>query len=275
MGIVVQAFDPSLHRTVAIKLLHPHLAVVGAARQRFAREARASAAVVHPNVVPIHAVIADDELPYLVMSYVPGETLQDRIDREGQLPLVDALRITNQIAEGLAAAHQHGLVHRDIKPANILLETGTSRVWLTDFGLARALDDATLTASGFIAGTPQYMSPEQANGEAVDHRSDLFSLGSVLYAMIAGRPPFRAESSIAVLRRIVDHEPRPLGEIRSEVPVWLEALVAKLQTKSITSRFASAAEVAELTKQAAVHLENPQQSKLPSLLEELSKTIRI
>lgn len=273
MGVVFEAFDATLHRNVAVKMMHPHFAVSGAARQRFGREARAAAAVVHANVVPIHAVVAEAELPYLVMSYIPGESLQERLDRVGSLELADCLSIASQIADGLAAAHAQGLVHRDIKPANILLEQGTPRVWLTDFGLARTLDDATVTASGFIAGTPQFMSPEQANGDAVDHRSDLFSLGSVLYTMVTGRPPFRADSSLAVLRRIVDHEPRPLNQVRSDTPAWLEAIVAKLQKKSPADRFADAASVRDLLRQCASHVTDPQRMPLPAMATQLTSAL--
>ena len=274
MGVVVEAFDPSLHRTVAIKLLHPHLAAMGVARQRFAREARAAAAVMHPNVVAIHAVLADAEHPYLVMTYIPGESLQQRIDRQGPLPLLECLRIATQIAAGLAAAHDQGMVHRDIKPANILLETGTARVWLTDFGLARTLDDATMTSSGFIAGTPQFMSPQQANGDAIDHRSDMFSLGSVMYVMLSGRPPFRAESSIAVLRRIADHTARPLREIRGEIPLWLEAIVSHLHERDVDQRASCAKELSELLNRCAIYLENPSQAKLPERAIVMQKQLR-
>jgi serine/threonine-protein kinase len=145
------------------------LATSGGARQRFAREARAAAAVNHEHVVAIHAVDAAGGLPYFVMPYVRGESLQRRIDRTGPLEVEAVLRIGMQIAAGLAAAHAQGVIHRDIKPGNILLEHGVERVMITDFGLARAVDDASLTRSGVIAGTPQYMSPEQAKGAAVDH----------------------------------------------------------------------------------------------------------
>src|SRR5262249_39317056 len=144
---------------------------------------RAAAAVTHDHIVTIHAVDGAGPLPYLVMQFVAGVSLQDRLDRTGPLQIHEVLRIGMQTASGLAAAHTHGLVHRDVKPANILLENGVERVKLTDFGLARAADDASLTQSGTVAGTPSFMSPEQAEGKSVDHRSDLFSLGSVLYAM--------------------------------------------------------------------------------------------
>ena len=227
MGIVLKAFDCSLDRTVAIKVMAPHLASSGSARQRFAREAKAAAAVLHPNVIAIHGVAADQALPYLVMPYNRGMSLQKRIDGVGPLPLTETLRIAEQIAAGLAAAHAQGLVHRDIKPANILLEDGVERLAITDFGLARAVDDATMTRSGVIAGTPQYMSPEQARGDSIDHRSDLFSLGSVLYTMCTGRPPFRADTTFGILRRITDSQPRSIRETNPQTPAWLCRLIEK------------------------------------------------
>src|SRR5262249_42963578 len=148
-----------------------------------------------------------------VMQYVAGRSLQERIDRDGPLELEAILRIGMQAAAGLAAAHAQGLVHRDVKPANILLENGIERVKITDFGLARAVDDASMTQSGVVAGTPQYMAPEQARAESVDHRADLFSLGSVIYAMCTGRSPFRAETTVAVLKRVCDDTPRPIREV--------------------------------------------------------------
>src|SRR5262249_52001675 len=150
-------------------------------------------------------------------------SLQERIDREGPLELAEILRIGMQVASGLAAAHAQGVIHRDVKPANILLENGVERVKLTDFGLARALDAASMTQSGVVTGTPQYMAPEQARGEPVDHRADLFSLGSVLYAMCTGRSPFRAETTMAVLRRVAEDQPRSIREVNPAVPDWLEA----------------------------------------------------
>src|SRR6266850_3989872 len=160
MGVVFKAFDSELHRPVAIKVLASHLAGSGAARQRFGREARATAAVVHEHVVSIHDVAVSAKPPYLVMQYVPGESLQTYVDRQGPLEACDVVRIGHQIAAGLAAAHAQGLIHRDIKPGNIMLENGLGRVVITDFGLARAADDASLTRSGIVAGTPHYMSPE-------------------------------------------------------------------------------------------------------------------
>ena len=256
-GIVVRAFDETLHRMVAIKVLAPQLAATSPARKRFLREARASARVRHENVVQIHAV-EEQPLPYLVMEYIPGQTLQQRLDQTGPLDVPDVLRIGGQIARGLAAAHEQGLIHRDIKPGNILLESGIEQnVKITDFGLARAADDASLTQSGVIAGTPLYMAPEQAKGEPLDHRADLFSLGSVLYTMVSGRPPFRAATTLAVLKRVAEDTPRPIREIIPEVPQWLCDLIARLHAKDPAERFQSAAEVAALLEQHLAHLQQP------------------
>ncbi|MEZ6124367.1 MAG: serine/threonine-protein kinase [Planctomycetaceae bacterium] len=253
-GIVLKGFQEELNRLVAVKVMAPQLATSAAARKRFAREAQATAAIVHPNVMPILTVHSDGQLPYLVMPYVDCESLQERLDREGQLPTLDILRIAHQVANGLAAAHGQGLVHRDVKPANILLEKSVDRVMLTDFGLARAVDDATLTRTGLIAGTPQYMSPEQARGDAVDTRSDLFSLGSVMYAMATGRPPFRAETSYGILRRVTDEEPRRIEELNSDIPGWLTSLISKLLAKSVDDRFAKADHLAAVLEACIAHV---------------------
>jgi tetratricopeptide (TPR) repeat protein len=244
-GIVLKAYDEKLQRLVAVKVLGPRLAGSGTARKRFLREARAAAAVRNEHVVSIHA-IEDHPLPYIVMEYVAGRTLQQRLERDGPLEVREILRIGAQVAEGLAAAHRQGLTHRDVKPGNILLEDGVERVKITDFGLARAADDGSLTQSGLIAGTPAFMAPEQARGEPIDHRADLFSLGSVLYTMCTGCSPFRAPSTIAILKRVCDDDPRPIREINPEIPDWLAAIVARLQAKKPEDRFATAREVADL-----------------------------
>ncbi len=245
-GTVLRAFDTNLHRMVAIKVLSPELAASAEARARFIREARAAAAVNHEHLVTIHAVEEEHRPPYLVMQLIDGVTLQQKLDKAGALGLKEILRIGLQIAQGLEAAHKHGLVHRDVKPANILLENGIERVKITDFGLARPVADGGVTRSGLLAGTPAYMSPEQADGQAVDHRSDLFSLGSVLYLMCTGRQPFQAAGLMAVLRRVTDDTPTAIGQINPEVPDWLEAIVAKLHAKKPAERFESARHVADL-----------------------------
>lgn len=266
MGIVFKAFDTELNRPVAIKLLAPYLAGSGPARRRFAREARAAAAVVHQHVIPIHNVETEGELPYIVMQYISGESLQDRIDREGSLELCEILRIGMQVADGLAAAHQQGLVHRDIKPANIMLEEDVDKSLITDFGLARAVDDASLTRAGFHPGTPQYMSPEQASGHSVDARSDLFSLGSVLYTMCTGRPPFRADNSLSVMRRISEEEATSIREINPTIPDWLCTLIAKLMAKGLPDRLQTARSVCHLLEACLSHVQQPSNS-LPKILE--------
>ncbi len=271
MGVVLRAFDPALHRNVAIKVLAPHLAGNGAARRRFLREARAAAAVVHEHVVSVFHVNEAAALPFIAMEYVPGGSLQDRLDRHGPLSLAEILRIGMQSAAGLAAAHAQGLVHRDVKPANILLENGVERVKLTDFGLARAVADASMTQSGIVAGTPHYMAPEQARAEATDHRADLFSLGSTMYAMCTGVPPFRAETPVAVVRRVADDEPRPIRELNPEIPAWLEAIVERLQAKDPADRFGSASEVAELLGQCLAYVQEPLTALLPSGLMAVKK----
>ena len=181
------------------------------------------------------------------MEFIPGDSLQQRLDRTGPLDLPEVLRIGRQLAEGLAAAHAQELIHRDIKPANVLIEGGPQhRVKITDFGLARAADDASISQSGVVAGTPMYMAPEQAKGETLDHRADLFSLGSVLYVMVTGRPPFRANSTLAVLKRVAEEEPRPIREIIPEVPAWFCRIVEKLHAKNPADRYSSAREVADV-----------------------------
>lgn len=264
-GIVLKAFDEKLQRVVAIKVLAPEMAATSPARKRFLREARASAAIRHENVVAIHAV-EEQPLPYLVMDYIPGETLQKRLDDTGPLAVPTVLQVGRQIALGLAAAHAQDLIHRDIKPANILLEAGVhEHVKLTDFGLARAADDASVTQSGLIAGTPMYMAPEQALGQKLDHRADLFSLGSVLYQMVSGRPPFRAATTLAVLKRVTEDTPRPINEVIPETPQWLCDIITRLHAKNPDERFQTAREVADLLASCDAQL------KLNAHLQDLSR----
>jgi serine/threonine protein kinase len=246
MGLVFEGFDPALRRTVAVKVLSPLAPASDQARERFLREAQSAAALQHDNIVTVHAVDQVNGLPFLVMQHVAGESLADRLDREGGLPFADVVRIGAQVARGLAAAHAKGLVHRDIKPANILLEEDTGRARLADFGLARAVGDASLTSTGVVAGTPEFMSPEQAAGAAVDARSDLFSLGAVLYASCTGGPPFRGESPLATLQRVRDQEAVPLGQVDPSLPEWFCAVVHRLLRKDPADRIPSAVELADL-----------------------------
>ncbi len=257
MGIVMRAFDEKLHRVVAIKALVPALATSASARERFVREARATAAVNHDNVIAIHAVEDAEAVPYLVMQFIHGCTLEQKIRKNGPLPVTEVLRIGLQTAQGMAAAHAQGLVHRDVKPANILLENSVERVKITDFGLAQAVDDASLAQAGLIAGTPAYMSPEQAEGKPVDQRSDLFSLGSVLFVLCVGETPFRASTTMGLLKRIRHEKPRPLREVNPDIPRWLEAIIERLHAKDPADRFQKADDVAEVLGRHLAELQQP------------------
>lgn len=248
MGVVLHGFDECLQRDVAVKILDPQLASNDTARQRFCREARAAAGVNHDNIVAVHQVDEDEKsgLPFLVMQLVVGESLEQRLRRVGKLSPTEVIKIGAQTAAGLTAAHASGLIHRDIKPGNILLERGTDKVKLTDFGLARAAEDLKLTRTGFVAGTPLYMAPEQARGDDVDARADLFSLGSVMYEALAGKPPFDGKTPLAVLRRVSDDAHVPLSKVNPEVPGWLEDVIDRLLEKNPQDRFPTAAEVADI-----------------------------
>lgn len=263
MGVVFKGYEPSLKRFVAVKVLSPEHAINATSRARFGREAESVAAVVNDYVVPIHAVQADHAPPYLVMSFVPGGSLQERIDRLGFLSPSEIIRIAHQIAMGLAAAHARGIVHRDIKPANVLLEDGMDRVKLTDFGLARSIDDVALTRLGAISGTPQYMSPEQALGGKVDFRSDLFSLGVTVYCMGTGVLPFRGNQSLSVMNQVCRLTPPLMQEHNPSIPAWLDNLVLKLIEKDPDKRFQSAGEVAELLEDCLAHVQQPTLVPIP------------
>ena len=245
MGVVLKGFDPKLDRVVAIKLISPRLANSDRARRRFLREARSAAAISHVNVVTIHSVDEEHGLPYLVMECLVGRSLKGRIEAGPKLDPREVLRIGMQIAEGLEAAHLQGVIHRDIKPANIMLLDRGGGVKITDFGLALVeLDLAEMTSAGQVVGTPAYMSPEQVRGESVDPRSDLFSLGCVLFAMVAGRPPFQGRHILEIGRRITDEEPAPLHLLDPAVPRPLSDLVGRLLRKAPEDRPATAGEVA-------------------------------
>lgn len=240
MGLVFRAFDTELQRVVAVKTLAVHLIPIGSARERFIREARACASLVHSHIVPVHDVITDGPVPAMVMQYISGPTLERWLSEKGPIRWPEALRIAIQLADALSLAHENGLVHRDVKPGNVLLEAEGARALLTDFGLVRTLDDASLTHSGMLAGTPDYMSPEQASGRSIDARSDLFSLGTLMYAMLTGHPPFRASNPMAVMNRIC-HEPhRPVSEERDDVPVEVSELIDGLLAKEPEKRFPGA-----------------------------------
>ncbi len=280
MGVVVRAHDTRLGRDVALKVLSCDLSHDANAHKRFLREAQAVAGIQHENVVRIFGVEEIDGIPFLAMELVDGITLEEYLRGRDKPSAAEVVSISCQIALGLVAAHKQGLVHRDIKPANILLEKiddqesgvrplSTWHVKITDFGLARVAATSQLTSPGVIAGTPQYMSPEQASGRELDVRSDLFSLGSVMYAMCAGQAAFSAESAVAILRQVADVPAPSLSEISPETPGWLVAVIEKLMSKSPDNRFQTASEVAEVLARHEHDLQNgiaPSTSAAPRLI---------
>lgn len=263
MGIVLKGYDRELNRAVAIKVLAPHLASNGTARRRFAREAQAAAAVMHPNVVPIYSVSSSPARPYIVMQLIPGHSLESLVHESGPLLPLDVVRVALQIASGLAAAHKIGLIHRDVKPGNVLVEREVTRVMITDFGLARAVDDAGLTQTGWLAGTPHYMSPEQSKGDDLDPRTDLFSLGSLMYYVATGREPFRGDKPYAVIQKIITERQTDPMDVNGEIPWMLSDIIEKLLEKDPRKRFQSASELVLVLEQYLAHLQQPTQSKPP------------
>jgi serine/threonine-protein kinase len=232
MGVVYLAREVRLDRPVAIKVLPPALACQEHLRARFLREARTAAGLSHPHIVQIHRVDEAGEFVYLAMGYVDGGTLAERLRaRGGTLPAAEVVRILREVGWALAYAHARGVVHRDVKPDNILLDRESGRALVTDFGIAHVSDVAPadrLTGEGLVMGTALYMSPEQAAGEPIDGRSDLYSLGVVAYQALAGRPPFEADSAHALLARHLTQEPPALP---ATVPARLARVVRQCLAK--------------------------------------------
>jgi len=246
MGVVYQAEDPLLKRTVALKAMLPTLAASASAGKRFLREAQAMAAVKHDHIVTIYQVDEERSVPFLAMEFLAGEPLDQRLHREAKLPLTEVLRIGREIARALAAAHATGLIHRDIKPGNIWLEAPEDRVKILDFGLARAAaQEAGLTQQGAILGTPAYMAPEQARGDPVDARSDLFSLGVVLYRLCSGQLPFQGKDTVSTLMEVALHQPAPPIQLNGDLPQELSDLVMRLLEKNPNQRSGTADEVVQ------------------------------
>ncbi|MFK8112814.1 MAG: protein kinase [Rubripirellula sp.] len=271
MGVVLKAFDPALSRFVAIKVLAPHSWQDHDARERFSREARAAASIVHENVIEIYGVSETNGIPFFTMPYLRGETLGQRICQRGPLEQNEILRIAKQLADGLNAAHVQGLVHRDIKPENVLLTDGAERVRLSDFGLAHSKLDDRITHTGVLAGTPAFMSPEQVAGESLDQRSDLFSLGSVIYTMCCGRPPFQAESIMQQLMKVSEARQPRLEEVNPTVPTWLAAIVDRLLSLDPGDRYQSATELKNDLEKCLAHSQNPQHHLIPQTVVRLQQ----
>ncbi len=250
MGIVLLARDVALDRPVAIKLLPPHLAATPEARDRFLQEARTAAGLSHPNIVPIHLVEAHGDLVFFVMGYVDGETLRERVERGGPLSPRLAMKLLQEVAWALAYAHQRGLIHRDVKPDNIMIERATERALVTDFGIALGKQDEGAQVGKVVIGTARYMSPEQACGEPVDARSDLYSLGATFFFALTGRAPFEGTTLSAILAKQVS-EPAPLVQaIRPQVPAKLAAIIDRCLEKLPANRYQTGDDVARVVGEA-------------------------
>jgi len=246
MGVVFRAEDTQLTRLVALKVMLPNIAGAEIGRQRFLREARAAAGIKHDHIVSVYQVGEDRGVPFMAMELLEGEPLEKRLKREGKLPVAEVLRFGREIALGLAAAHNGGLIHRDIKPANLWLEAETGRIKVLDFGLARvAKERAALTQLGAIVGTPEYMAPEQIQGKNLDERCDLFSLGCVLYRMSTGKMPFSGTDMISTLMAVATEQPPPPRKLDPSLPAPLSKLILRLLAKEPEYRPVSAKAVAE------------------------------
>jgi eukaryotic-like serine/threonine-protein kinase len=242
MSTVYRAFDTVLERQVAIKVMHREIAADADQLERFRREARAVAQLSHPYVVGVIDAGEDDGTPYIVFEYVEGETLKDRIRRHGRLPVPEAVAYAIEVARALGAAHENQIVHRDVKPQNVLIdEEGTARV--TDFGIARSLDEEGLTADGRVLGTTDYVSPEQALGHDVTPQSDLYSLGVVLFEMLTGDVPFHGDNQVAVAMKHVREELPDVQQRRPEVSAALAAVLDRATAKELDRRYATDAEL--------------------------------
>ena len=241
MATVYLAEDLKHHRQVALKVLHPHLAAVLGA-ERFLKEIQTTANLQHPHILPLFDSGDADGLLFYVMPYVDGESLRERITREKRLPVIDAVRITSEVASALDYAHRHGVIHRDIKPENILLHDG--RALVADFGIALAptTGGTRLTEAGMSIGTPEYMSPEQALGEReLDARSDIYAVGVMLYEMLTGAPPFTGPSAQAIVAKVITEKPVPPSRLRKEIPAHVEDAVLTALQKDPADRFPTAA----------------------------------
>ncbi len=240
MGVVFKCLDTKLERTVALKLMSPQMLAEDSASERFLREARSAAKINHPHVVTVHAVNEVRGLPYLVMEFIEGHSLENRIQSGQAMTFSEVSRIAQQVLAGLAEAHEQGVLHRDIKPANIMLDSKTDNAKIADFGLACSMEGSKLTRTGLLIGTPEFLSPEQAMGLETDERSDLFSVGCVLYALCCGSSPFSGTSVMATLDNVRSLSPKPIANLNRSVPGWFARLVEELLTKEKELRVPSA-----------------------------------
>ena len=265
MGVVYTAHDPRLDRQVAIKVLPPDLTRDETAKQRFLQEAKAASALDHPNICTIYEINeTDDGQLYLVMAYYEGETLKARIER-GSLALDDAVDIATQVGRGLAEAHGAGIVHRDIKPANLLIAT-SGVVKILDFGLAKLAGAEGVTQTGTTVGTVAYMSPEQARGQEVDHRTDIWSLGVVLYEILTGQQPFQGDNLLAISNAILGSEPVSLTRLRAGTSPALARVVTRSLANSRDARYQSVADLLDGLRNATASATNaPSQPDVPSI----------
>lgn len=245
MGVVYEGLDEALGRRVAIKQLHPQYDRDIQARERLKREAQAIASLNHPHVIAIYGLQMIGGYPCLIQQFVDGESLQSILRRDGPIPFPRCSELALQIAQGLAAAHTAGIIHRDLKPDNVLIEKGTLTARLGDFGLAKRAGDENMTMEGVVAGTPAYMAPEQTDGKGVDHRSDLFSLGALMYTMAAGKPPFEGSDPYVVMDAIRNRTHIPLESLSSGIPEWYSRLVDRLLEKDPEKRLSSIDQVVE------------------------------
>lgn len=252
-GVVYKAKDTRLNRVVALKFLRPQLVGSGDDRRALVREAQAAAALDHPNICTIYEIDEKDDRVFISMAFIEGESLKEKI-RTGTLELEDAIQVAIQVAEGLEAAHRKGIVHRDIKSANILV-SDDGLVKITDFGLALLAEEADITTKDRVIGTPSYMSPEQARGEPVDRRADIWAWGVVFYEMLAGGLPFKGDRAAALIYAILNEEPEPLSALNEEIPLELEWVVNRALAKAANDRYQDFAEILALLQSPAAGIE--------------------
>ncbi|MEM9620598.1 MAG: protein kinase [Pseudomonadota bacterium] len=262
MAEVYQAYDPDIDRTVALKILKEENCVNEEHINRFLREGKAAGALTHPNIVTIHDVGTLESVPYIMMELLEGQPLSQLLQSGDKLPLTTVLRIAMQIADALDYAHDKGVVHRDVKPDNVIVGKDGTSIKIADFGIAR-LDEGAKesTQAGMILGTPRYMSPEQASGESVDGRSDLFSLGVILYEMLTGQKAFDAESMATLIMQIMQKDPPPIRNVVTQVPPGLQNIVAKLLAKKPARRYQSGRELHEALARELRLLEEDESEK--------------